>query len=339
MMQPETKSKCQTHEAVGSTIKIVATGFGDPEVLEVVNVQRPSPRRNEVTIAVRAAGVNRRDYKSYSDRSYATARGRQPTFPMPLGVEASGVVMDVGNEAVGPVGRIVVGDEVIAYRVTGAYAGFIVVSADDVIPKPVQFSWEQAATMMLTGTTAAHVLAAIRARRGQTVLVHGAGGGVGLAALQLARLDDINVIGTAGHHDFDELRRFGATPVAYGGGLLESVRKLAPHGVDAAIDLVGTDEAIDVSLALVADRTRIATIVAFERAKQVGIQALGGSDGEDRTGIDIRNNARLRLTALVQADRYDVKVSRTFPLAEAAQAHRLLASGGGGRIALVVSDH
>ncbi len=255
---------------------------------------------------------------------------------MPLGVEASGIVIGIGDEAVGPAGPVVVGDEVIAYRINGAYSEVIVVSADDVVPKPVELSWEKAATMMLTGTTAAHVLAAVRARRSQTVLVHGAGGGVGLAAVQLGRLDDIKVIGTVGHADFDTLRRYGATPVAYGDGLLERVQKLTPNGVDAAIDLVGTDEALDVSLVLVADRSRIATIVAFERAKQVGIQALGGSSGEDQSGIDIRNNARLRLTALAQAGRYEITVAHCFPLTAAADAHWLLArGGGGGRMALV----
>jgi len=131
---------------------------------------------------------------------------------MQLGVEASGIVIAAGADAVGPAGHIVVGDEVIAYQITGAYSEEIVVAAADVVPKPVELSWEQAATMMLTGTTAAHVLAAVRARRGQTVLVHGAGGVVGLATVQLARLDDINVVGTVGHNGFDTLRHVGCVP-------------------------------------------------------------------------------------------------------------------------------
>ena len=320
-----------------NTEEIVATRFGDPSVLAVVQVKQRCPGRNEVTIGVRAAGVNQRDYKSYADRAYATAGGRTSTFPMQLGVEASGVVIAVGPDAVGPAGPIVVGDEVIAYRIVGAYAETIVVSADNVVPKPFELSWEQAATIMLPGTTAAHALAAVRARRGQTVLVHGAGGGVGLAAVQLARLDGINVIGTVGINNFDKLRRYGAVPVAYGDGLLERVRGSVSHGIDSAIDLAGTDEAIDVSLALVAERSRIATVVAFDRAKQVGIQALGGSPGQDPNGIRIRNNARLRLTALAQVGRYDVEVARTFPLVEAVDAHWQQAKGsGGGRIALIV---
>ena len=246
------------------------------------------------------------------------------------------MVTAVGAEATGPAGPIVVGDEVIAYRIAGAYADAITVPGAQVVPKPARLDWAQAGALMLTGTTAAHALAAVRARRGQTVLIHAAGGGVGLAAVQLAVLDGLRVIGTGRAASFGTLRRFGAEPVAYGDGLLERVRQVAPDGVDAALDLVGTAEAGDVSLALVADRTRVATIVAHNRAKRDGYLALGGAPGQDPIGLVIRDAARLRLTALVQAGAFDVIVGRTFPLARAADAHRALAEGGtAGRIVLV----
>ncbi len=152
--------------------------------------------------------------------------------------------------------------------------------------------------MMLDGTTAAHALAAVTARAGQTVLVHGASGGVGSLLAQLARIDGINIIGTTSEHHFDRVSRFGATPVTYGPGLRERVEQATPGGVDAAIDLVGTAEAADVSLALVSDRSRIATVVDAERAQRHGFQALGGSQGQDEAGIEIRMNARLRLPHL-----------------------------------------
>ncbi len=312
-------------------MRIIATGFGEPDVLQAMPTENRPLEKGEVAIQVRAAGVNRADYKRYSSPEYTKSAGQKPPhFPLPLGVEAAGVVTAVGEEATGPAGPILTGDEVIAYRITGGYADTIVVPAWCVVPKPIKLSWEQAAAMMLAGTTAAHTLAAVRARPRQTVLVHGAAGGVGLAALQLAALDGVRVIGTAGEKDFETLRGYGAEPVKYGGGLEERVVGLAPEGVDAAIDLVGTDEAIDISLALVADRSRIATIVAFRRAKETGIQSLGGSPGQDATGIAIRDAARLRLTALAQAGAFDLKVSRRFPLAQAAEAHRLLGKGGGG---------
>lgn len=321
-------------------MKIVATGFGDPQVLQAVPTENRPPGRGDVSIRVYAAGVNHRDYKVYNDPDYAANRGQDASsFPLDLGVEAAGVVTAVGHDAFGPAGPIEVGDEVIAYRINGAYADAIVVAATALVPKPTTLSWAQASSMMLAGTTATHTLAAVRARPGHKVLVHAAAGGVGLSVVQLARLDGIQVIGTASEGDFDTLRGYGAMPVTYGDGLMERVAEAAPDGIDAAVDLIGTDEAIDVSLELVADHSRIATIVAFDRAKESGIQALGGSEGQDDWGIAVRENARLRLTALSQAGAYDIIVSDTFPLTEAAAAHQLLARGGaGGRIVLVAED-
>ena len=313
-------------------MKIVATGFGEPDnVLQAVPTEDCPPGKGEVAIQVRAAGVNHADYKRYSGPEYTQNAGQKPPdFPLPLGVEAAGVVTAVGEEAAGPAGPILVGDEVIAYRITGGYADTIVVPSACVVPRPTRLSWEQAAALLLAGTTATHTLAAVYARPGQTVLVHGAAGRVGLAVVQLAALDGIRVIGTTGEKNFDTLRGYGAEPVKYGDGLKERVAGLAPAGIDAVIDLVGTDEAVDVSLALMADHSRIATVVAFRRAKETGIQALGGSPGQDAAGVAIRDAARLRLTALAQAGAFDLKVSRQFPLAQAAEAHRLLAKGGGG---------
>ena len=318
-------------------MEIVANGFGSPDVLKAVPTDDYAPKEGEVAISVRAAAVNHRDYKMYADRSYSMSHGQSaPAFPMRLGVEAAGTVTAVGPKAEGPAGPIIVGDEVIAYRIEGAYADRIVVAASNVVPKPSRLTWEQAGSMMLTGTTAAHTLAVVRARRGQTILIHAAAGGVGLAAVQLAALDVINVVGTASSKDFGTLRRYGAIPVAYGNGLIDRVREAAPQGIDAALDLVGTDAAIDVSLQLIGDRSRIVTIVASDRAKQDGFQSIGGSSGQDPGGIAIRNAARLRLTALVEADAFDVPAPQTFPLTQAADAHRLLAKGGGGgRIVLL----
>jgi len=321
-------------------MKIVATRFGDPSVLTMTSADTRSPSAEEVAIDVRAAGVNPRDYKIYRDAGYARAGAQPPPqFPIPLGVEAAGVVTAVGKNAYGPTGPIQVGDEVIAYRIAGAYATRVVVDAANVIPKPTRLSWTQAASMMLVGTTAAHCLASVRARPGETILVHGAAGGVGLSVIQLAVLDGIAVVGVCSEAHFPSLHRYGAIAVARGDGLRERITVATPNGVDAAIDLTGSDEAIDASLALVADRSRIVTVVGFKRAASAGIQALGGSPGQSEHGISIRNNARLRLTALAQAGAFDIKVARTFALAEASAAHELLARGGvGGRIVLTAND-
>jgi NADPH:quinone reductase-like Zn-dependent oxidoreductase len=114
--------------------------------------------------------------------------------------------------------------------------------------------------------------------------------------------------------------------VAYGEGLADRVRAVAPEGIDAAIDNVGTNEAVDVSLELVADRSRIATIAAPGRGFEAGIKVLGGAPGAD-PGVEVRANARLELARLVSAGKLEVRVDRVFPLASAADAHRYVAAG------------
>jgi NADPH:quinone reductase-like Zn-dependent oxidoreductase len=296
---------------------VVATAFGGPEVLSVVDQPDRPPGPGEAVLEIRAAGINPADWKGYGG-----AWGTDPSrLPMRLGFEASGVVAEVGDGAEGPAGPLAAGDEVIGFRLTGAYADRLVVPAASLVPKPAGMAWEEAAGLMLTGATAFHAVGAVDVRDGDTVLVHGAAGGVGLMLVQLARARGARVIGTTGRAGADVVRRLGGEPVAYGEGLADRVRELAPDGVSAAVDAVGTDEAIDTSLALVPDRRRIATIAAFERGGAEGIQVLGNGPGAD-PGTEIRDAARLELTRLVGEGRLTVVVAGSYPLAEVAAAHR-----------------
>lgn len=313
------------------TRAVVATAFGGPEVLAVIETPIRPPGPGEVLISVRAAGTNPIDYKVYSG-----VMGQDPArLPMRLGSEAAGVVTEVGDGAEGPGGRVAVGDEVIAYRIAGAYAGDVTVPGSSVVPKPSTLLFEEASGLMLTGVTAAHALAVTGVGAGDTVLIHGASGGVGLMAIQLAADAGARVIGTAGESGRALVRDFGAEPVAYGAGLEERVRALAPGGVDAAVDCAGGDEALDTSLALVADRGRIVTIVASRRAFDSGIKVIGGAPGAD-PGTEIRTAARLELARLASDGKLRVVVAAAYPLAEAAAAHRALATGHAhGKIVLV----
>jgi NADPH2:quinone reductase len=304
--------------------KVVATAFGGPEVLAVIDEEVGTPGPGEVLLEIRAAGTNPIDYKLYSG-----ARGGDPSsLPMSLGLESSGVILALGDgdSAEGPAGPIHVGDEVIAYRAAGSYAAQLIVPTASIIPKPSTLSFEEAAGLMLVGTTAVHALVAVGAKDGETLLLHGASGGVGLLAVQLAVAQGVRVIGTASEAAHAELRRLGAEPVLYGEGLVERVRQLAPDGVDAAIDSVGTDEAIDTSLELVADRQRIATLANAQRGLELGIRVLGGAPGAD-PGNEIRSNARLDLVQRAEKGLIHVDVAATYPLTEAAEANRQLATG------------
>ena len=311
--------------------RVVATAYGGPEVLTLVEepVGEPGPR--QVLVEVRAAGTNPYDYKVYSG-----IYGEDPSqLPIHLGAEASGVVRSVGEGAVGETGPINSGDEVIAYPVAGGYASDLVVGAASVVSKPSTLSFEEAAGLMVTGTTAAHALTAIGVEAGDTVLIHGAAGGVGFMAVQLALNAGARVIGTASESGHDRLREVGAEPVSHGDGLLERVRAIAPDGIDAAIDTVGADEALDVSVVVVSDRARIVTIVSFERAMELGVKAIGFGPGGD-PGTEIRSAARLELVRQAEEGKLHVPIARTYPLREVADAHRELSAGHAhGKIILV----
>jgi NADPH:quinone reductase len=310
---------------------VIAPAYGGPEVLRVVDEPTPAPGPGQVRLEVRAAGVNPIDYRSYSG-----VFGRDPArLPIRPGSEAAGVVTAVGPDAVGPAGPVAEGDEVIAFRAPGAYAAELVLPAGAIVPKPAALDWPQAGGLMLAGATAWHAVTVTGVHEGDTVLINGASGGVGVMAVQLAILRGAGVVATASPARHAFLRELGATPVAYGPGLAGRVRDAAPGGVTAALDLVGTDEAMDVSLALVADRARVVTIAAPAKGLAAGIKVIGGAPGAD-PGTEIRQAARLDLARLAGDGTLKVFVTQTFPLADAAVAHRAIMTGHAtGKIALL----
>jgi len=317
--------------AAGVASVVIAPGYGGPEVLTVVDEPTPEPGPGEVRLEVRAAGVNPIDYKVYSG-----AFGRDPgRLPIRLGSEAAGVVAAVGPDAVGPAGPVAVGDEVVAFRAPGAYATGLIAPAQAMVPKPATLDWAQASGLMVTGATAWHALTVTDVHEGDTVLINAAAGGVGLMAVQLAAIRGASVVATAGPARHGFLRELGATPVAYGPGLAGRVRDAAPGGITAALDLVGTDEAMEVSLAMVADRDRIVTIAAFAKGLAAGIKVIGGGPGAD-PGTEIRDAARLELARLAGAGKLTVFVTQTFPLTEVSAAHQAIMTGHAtGKIALL----
>ncbi|GAA3949151.1 NADP-dependent oxidoreductase [Microbacterium soli] len=309
----------------------VAGSWGSPDDWRLVEYEAPAPGPGEVTIRIRAAGVNPADAKHL-------ARPRPGLeLPAPIGYEVSGLLAAAGPGTEITTGPASVGDEVVAFRVRGGYATEITVPAQTVLRKPAGLTHAEAANLLLAGTTAADMLRVVAAQPGDLVLLHGASGAVGLSLLQQAALRGIRVIGTASPGRFDAVRAFGGTPVAHGDGLHgRVVRALADGGasrIDAALDAVGTDEAVEVSLALVPDRARIVTIVAVAAAAEHGFRAISGSQpGSAR----FRDEVREPLVALAEQGLLQVPVAHEYPLDQAPQALRMLASGHpGGKVALI----
>jgi NADPH:quinone reductase-like Zn-dependent oxidoreductase len=310
---------------------VAATSYEGLSAISVIQVDPVPPGEGEVVLAVRAAALNPFDLK--------TARGAMGTdpakLPLRLGSEAAGVVTAVGPDAVGLEGEpLAIGDEVYGTRLSGAQASELTVKAHNLLRKPASASFAEAAGLLSAGTTAVHALEAVRVGAGDTVLVHGASGGVGRFVAQLAVLRGARVIGTASPRRHDELRALGIDPVAYGEGLAARVDAVAPGGIDAAVDTVGTDEALEVSLQLLPDPARLVTIVNYAATLAAGGQAIGGGPGAD-SGREIRAAARLTLAQLLADGSLDVEISRTYPLAEAKAAYEFLADGhAGGKVIL-----
>jgi NADPH:quinone reductase-like Zn-dependent oxidoreductase len=295
------------------TRAVLPRDFGGPDQLELVEVDIPEPGEGEVRIAVRAIGVNMVDLRHY-DGFY----GRDTEDLSTFGYEVAGVI-----EALGPgVPDFAVGDAVIASDIPGnGYADQVVVPASGLLAKPVTISFEVAASVPVAAGTAYHALEKTHVGAGDVVLAHGAAGGVGTMLVQLAVQRGARVIATAGPSNHDYLRSLGAEPVAYGDGLTDRVRELAPDGVDVALDLVGTEEALETSLALVPDRDRVLTIAAFFRAPELGIHLIGNGPGAD-PGVEVRQVGRIEALRLLEAGAIDMPVIRTYSLAETAEAHR-----------------
>ena len=299
----------------------IATRPGGPEVFSFASYDVPPPQRGEVTIAVRAAGMNPADAKH-------VARGDAADFPKAIGYEVAGVVSAVGPDTTIGSGSVVVGDEVVAFRIGGGWATEVTVAARDVFAKPASLSFGEAANLLLAGCTASEMLHVTGVGEGDTVLVHGASGAVGVSVLQQAALLGARVVGTASEGSFDVVTRYGGVPVTYGDGLEERVREAAPEGVVAALDCVGTDEAVDVSLAQVADRDRIVTIAAAERAKVDGFVAIAGSMPASKT---YRDSVRGDLVRLAGAGETRRTGRPDLPPRRCARGHRAADGPASGR--------
>jgi NADPH:quinone reductase len=306
--------------------KWVAVDFGGPETLRSIEIEVPDPRPGQVTIAVRAVGMNPADAKHI-------APGQDPALlPLSLGYEVAGVVVALGPGTELASGGGAAGDEVVA-QVTGGYATAITTAASGVFAKPSTLTFPEAASVLLVGTTAADLLHTSGAKQGETVLLHGAAGAVGVSVLQQARILGVRVIGTASKANFEFVRRYGGIPVEYGPGLLDRVRAAAPGGIAAALDTVGSGEAGDVSLALVADRNKVVTIADAPRAKADGYIFIGASNPASGP---FRARARSRILKLAEDGDLVVPMAETFGFAEAPAAFAALTRPHPpGKIALV----
>ncbi|MFJ4004831.1 NADP-dependent oxidoreductase [Streptomyces sp. NPDC090023] len=300
--------------------------YGGPEVLEYGELPEPKVGPDQVLVRVRAAAVNPVDWKcreGYLDPILNTV------FPVVTGWDVSGVVVRPGASVV----EYAAGDEVMGYvredlLSLGTFAEYIAAPVRTLARKPAALSFEEAAGLPLAGLTAYQVLVQIlNVKRGETVLIHAAAGGVGSLGVQIAAHLGARVIGTASERNHAFVRGLGGEPVSYGEGLAERVRGIAPEGVDAVLDTVG-GETLKVSAQLLAPGGRLASIADLDVTEYGGRYWFVRPDAADLA----------KLARLADQGAVSVHVDKTFPLERTAEAQQLSQEGRTrGKIVVMVS--
>lgn len=257
--------------------------YGDVDVLKVEDVEAPQPAADQILVEVVAAGINPGEI---SVRTGVYHDMWPATFPSGQGSDFAGRVVEVGPS----VTEFAVGDEVVGWSDwRSSQAEYVVVPADHLTHKPAALDWMRAGSLFVAGVTAYVAVRAVQPAEGETVVVSGAAGGVGVTAAQLARNTGAKVLGIASEHNAAWLRSVGVTPIAYGDGLEDRIRKAAPDGVDAFVDTYGNGY-VDLALALGVDKARINTIADFAAAQKYGVKTDGSSVGSDNEILAIVAN-------------------------------------------------
>jgi len=321
--------------------QLVIPRYGPPEVLEVWEAPDPPVEPGTVRIRVHAAGIN------FSD--LLARQGLYPDAPKPpctIGYEVAGVVDAVGDGVTTPRR----GEPVVATTRFGGQSELVVVPASSVFPLPAGWSAEQGAAFPIVYLTAHHLLVRVgAAQRGETVLVHAAAGGVGLAVAELGRILGLRVLGLASAGKHDILREYGVEPLdGRDPRWFEAVRAAVPRGVDVVLDAVGGDSWRQ-GYRLLAPAGRLVCYGASVLSEGSGRNLLKTlwrvlrfprfaplalmNDNRSVAGVNLGHlwNDRAVLEPQVaallgyaRAGNLTPRVDRAFPLAEAAAAHRYI---------------
>ena len=299
--------------------------YGDVNVLHIVEVPIPKAADGQGVVRVCVAGVSTGEVKI---RTGALDKMAPAHFPEGEGTEFSGVVHAVGSG----VTDFSPGDEVLGFAdIRGAQADYVPAPVSNVLRKPPSLGWDTAAASISPGATATSVMNAVALKAGETIVVAGASGGVGVVVVQLAVRAGARVIATASAPNHDYLRGLGAEPVTYGDDLEDRIRALTPDGVDAFADCHG-DGNVALAQRLGIAAQRINSIADFETAGKIGAQTQGMYQ------LDDIKATLIPFVDEVASGSIKVPIKDRFPLDQVQDAYRRLTKPGGiGRVVLTVS--
>ena len=285
--------------------------YGEIDVLQVVDIERPAPGPRQILVNVKAAGINPGEA---SIRKGLLAARWPATFPSGQGSDLAGVVAAIGQGVEG----FAVGDEVIGFTDKRAsHAELVIVEASDLIHRPHNVSWEAAGSLFVAGTTAYAAIRAVALKRGDTLAVSGAAGGVGSIVVQLAVKEGAKkVIGLASQAHHQWLSDHGVIPVAYGEGVEERIRAATDGHLDAFIDTFGADY-VELALKLGVQPERIDTIINYEAVTKYGVKGEGNAQGASAAVL-------ADLAQLVDQGELEIPIARVYPLTAVREAYREL---------------
>jgi NADPH:quinone reductase-like Zn-dependent oxidoreductase len=302
----------------------VISQYGGHEVIEYREVATPTPGPGEIRLRVAYVAVNAIEWKI---RSGIMADIVPQTFPVILGNEVSGVVDHVGDGA----HDLRVGDRVAGFVRGGGDAEYVITTPDRVAVIPAELTLRQAATIPQGVETARRAIDELGVQDGETVLVNGAAGAVGGAAVQLLVDRGVTVIGTARPENHDYLAGLGAIPIEYGDGLLEAVAAAAPNGVDRVLDCGGRGFVRRILATVPADR--ILTVADFD-APSLGVPITMGAGPHELFADSFRP-----VLPLAAQGRFATEIAAEFPLTELAAAQKMNEDGHfRGKIVVKVAD-
>lgn len=319
-LSPNAERSCwDPTESTGDMKAVQFFEYGGSDVLRNVDVEEPHAGAGQIRVAVKAAGVNPVDWKL---RSGVLAQMMPIELPSIPGSDVAGVVDEVGEG----VTDVALGDEVFGFAVSGGAAQHAVL--EQYAAKPDGASWAQAAGWPLAVETAVRSLKLLGVTSGQTLLINGAAGGVGSAAVQFAQIRGARVIGTASENNHEYLRALGAEPTTYGDGLVDRVRELAPDGVDLALDAAGAGVLPEL-IEITGSPDNVVTIADFSAAEH-GVRFSPGPEGRAWEALG-------QAAELYETGQLTLPVE-TFALEQASQAHRVSEAGHvRGKIVLTVT--
>ena len=305
--------------------------YGGIDVLHIDEVPVPIPEEDKVLVRVKAAGINPGEAairQGYMDKQWPAH------FPSGQGSDFAGVIERVGDK----VDKFKVGDEVIGFTDDRAsQAEYVTVDANHIIRRPSHVSWEQAGALFVVGTTAYAAIRAVGLKKGETLVVSGAAGGVGSIVVQLARNLGARVIGLASKNNHEWITRHGGIPVTYGEGMTERIKaaargtttdsgtsgtttdhmqQAAGSRIDAFIDTYGHGY-VDIAVALGVKPERIDTIIDFEAAHKHHVKTEGNAEGAKASVL-------AELANLIDKGRLEIPIARIYNLNDVRDAYQEL---------------